>query len=98
MTARGPAYLAAEKRESNAFGWGPGTPEFEPAGAAVAVVVDEPSETEGFNAGLAVANLVAGLVATFGFAATGDGDGGGDAVAVVSAAALPRPTLRARLE
>src|ERR1700726_4347456 len=98
-------YLAAEKRLSNelacTIGCEPVTrPSFAgAAGAAAAVAV--PVDTLGFSGGRAAACFVSGFDAgcgsvrwasiTFGFAGTGC------VVAVVSAAAPPRPTLRARL-
>jgi len=100
-------YFAAEKRLSNEFadtiGWAPAT-RLLPAAGAGAVAV---SVTVGFSGGWAAACLVSlfGAAAVFGIAASERGGFGladgavgvGAAVAVVSAVALPRPTLRARL-
>jgi hypothetical protein len=104
-------YFAAEKRLSNEFadtiGWAPATrllPAAGAAGAGAAAV----SATAGFSGGWAAACLVSvfgAAAAVFGIEPSGRGGfgladgaaGAGAAVAVVSAVALPRPTLRARL-
>ena len=106
------AYLAAEKRLSNEFvdtiGWAPATRLLACGAAAGAAATAVVSLTLGFNAGFAEACLVSPLVA-FGIEASGRGGlasatfglvgvAGWVVVAVVSADALPIPTLWAKLE
>ena len=112
-TANGFYFAAEKRLSNefaDTIGWAPATRLLPAAGAAGAGAVAV-SATVGFSAGWAAACFVSflisvlGAAAVFGIAASGrsgfglaDGAvGAGAAVAVVSAVALPRPTLRARL-